>query len=1048
MSAVKFLGASVVGYSATLGWGGQPSQLSVTLVEDLINGDLYSPPEVGSPVWFQFEEQSFGGILQNWRRTHSTNGNPLYELTIVDPRDILNGVQLILNGYSGSTYGMPNIINVYGYLESFGFGVSDAQTSGIPWSNIVAALNHTIAAGYGGDFGNTITLKGYSYELDLAEIPNIPYYYRISGDSITLMEFINEICEAGACDYFFTLELVNGISFIKLHTISRVYQTSQFGKINEFVSSVDAVSKDAGYEFSNVTTGKFVVGGNVIRMWYNQSTYGLSEEYQGVWPYWGLDHNGNCVIGTDNGDDHNFTVDARQVNAFGINSYYPTSIGEMRAALDSQGSWETYLTAYNNVSGPHYLKAEKLGIIISIADVKHTIQNSQPLQGMGGGISGQAAAAGKKMKISKLAPLKLSNIQAAGLLDDLREENVKRVYEYVRAFASQYMGKRFMVRIPFLYTKYDDGGNLVTSQTPVDAGYIPEDQFYNAVGNGLLPLDMNSLMTDDGRITAYVRFDNAQKLDFSELDPDALLPGPVYGGVFSMFVKCTVFPEIVYLDKTTGYSPRAVIELPGCVKERNTDFNANIKLIFNGILGSSAEAAYMATYGQFGSDNFVAGLTGKPILPNLCNVPLESRVLTYGPWFSVGADGKMEFERDDTLVPWNFGDWNAMDYTGQAKVVSALTEKQIQEYGQVEFAGTPTINLGDILISGGPYVTDITVSISEAGITTVYTMNSWSGNYFKLLRASVEANARISKLNQQMRRNFREALKYRRAGGQKYYNTREMALVTPRKKSNSSHAMICGELVKESNDSYSANVVIQPYYNTITQLNFNYSGKAAMSLDGLFRPFSTKTDTTLLSHFEEYVPEVDPQTGDDILSEDPTVDDLNPFSPNTDINICTTGETMADSLHLDEIRASGDTEFRGMSIRGPMIITGWGYDTDGKPVPNEMNDKPTEDRTDEFYPNYRTRPDIWKTGPVDLRWDDKRKVWGSTDKVIVGKTVSEIHKGSGGLVDIYEYSTIHNEEINTNKQISVRSLITDIEEDKFVLIKKGVNTNYIIEAEC
>ena len=163
MTAVKFLGASVVGYSATLGWGGQSSQLSVTLVEDLINGDLYSPPEVGSPVWFHFEGQKFGGILQNWRKAHSSSGNPLYELTIVDPRDVLNGVQLILNGYSGSTYGMPNIINVYGYLESYGFGVSDAQTSGIPWYNVVLTLNDTIASGYGGVFGNTITLKGYNY---------------------------------------------------------------------------------------------------------------------------------------------------------------------------------------------------------------------------------------------------------------------------------------------------------------------------------------------------------------------------------------------------------------------------------------------------------------------------------------------------------------------------------------------------------------------------------------------------------------------------------------------------------------------------------------------------------------------------------------------------------------------------------------------------------------------------------------------------------------------------------------------------------------------
>lgn len=1037
MAATRFLGASIVSYSATLGWGGQQSNLNVTLVEDPANGDLFSPPEVGAPVYFQFEGQRFGGILQNWRKSSDSGGNPLYDVSVVDPREVLNGVQLILSGYSGGTYGMPNIINIYGYLESFGFGFSQAQTTGIPWVNIIAALNQMVAAGYGGAFGNTITLKGYNYELDLSQIPLIPSYYRIGGDSISLMDFINEICEAGACDYFFTLERYNGIDFITLHTVSRAAQITQFGKISQFVNSVNAVSKDSGFEFINATTGKFVVGGSVIDIWYNYAQAGLSEQYQGVWPYWGLDFNGNAVIGIDNGDDHLMTLDARQVNVFGISSYYKTSIGELRAALDGQSSWEFYLQEQDNVQGNHYQKATKLGIIVNINGLTDILQSQQ----------GQQQNVPPKVKPAKLAALKKKNIEAASnalVYDELREENVKRVYEYVRAFAQEYLGRRFMVRIPFLYTKVEDSGQVLTSQYPVDAGYIPESLFYSAYGQNLIPLDINSMLTDDGRIVAYCRFDNAQNYDFSELDPESLIPGDVNGGVFSMFVKCTVYPEPVYLDRQTGFSPRAIIELPGCVKEKTAAFNENIKLLYDGILGSAAQTAYANTYTQFGVDNFYAGMSPKPILPNICAVPLESRILTYGPWFAAGASGKMEFEKDESLVPWNFGDLSAMDFAGQAKVISALGNNQLQEFGQVEFAGSPQLNLGDILVQGGPYVTDVTVNISQSGITTVYTMNSWSGNYFKILRQQVDRNSQLSKNAQQMRRNFREAMKSRRSGRNgKYYSNREWAFTTPRRVNHSSHAMICGELIEEDQDVFSANVVLQPYYNTICQMGANYTGKAAMSIDGLFRPFSTDTDTTKLPHFEE------PESG----AEEPTVDELNPFGENTDINVCTTGNRLPDSLLLEDIQLSANTIYRGMALRGPLVISGWGYDIDGKPVPNESLDDPDAEPTDNFYANYKKRPDLWKTGPVDMRWDDDRKVWvasGGT-KIVIGKTINSINKGTSGTVEIYEYNDTPGveEEEYIGKDIESYALFDDVDEDKFVAVMRGAKgQNYIISWEC
>ena len=86
-----------------------------------------------------------------------------------------------------------------------------------------------------------------------------------------------------------------------------------------------------------------------------------------------------------------------------------------------------------------------------------------------------------------------------------------------------------------------------------------------------------------------------------------------------------------------------------------------------------------------------------------------------------------------------------------------------------------------------------------------------------------------------------------------------------------------------------------------------------------------------------------------------------------------------------------------LALRGPLILTGWGYDTEDLPVPNkklEALHKHSSAKSEKFglpdklpdklYPanpkahfinNYLQTVDKWKSGPVDLRWDRERKVW-------------------------------------------------------------------------
>jgi|GEM_PF-2338007 len=64
-----------------------------------------------------FEHFIFGGILQSFSQNGSVGGSPLYSVEVIDPREILSNVSVILNGYAGSIFNNKNYINVFGFLE-------------------------------------------------------------------------------------------------------------------------------------------------------------------------------------------------------------------------------------------------------------------------------------------------------------------------------------------------------------------------------------------------------------------------------------------------------------------------------------------------------------------------------------------------------------------------------------------------------------------------------------------------------------------------------------------------------------------------------------------------------------------------------------------------------------------------------------------------------------------------------------------------------------------------------------------------------------------
>lgn len=79
-------------------------------------------------------------------------------------------------------------------------------------------------------------------------------------------------------------------------------------------------------------------------------------------------------------------------------------------------------------------------------------------------------------------------------------------------------------------------------------------------------------------------------------------------------------------------------------------------------------------------------------------------------------------------------------------------------------------------------------------------------------------------------------------------------------------------------------------------------------------------------------------------------------------------------------------------FRGPMILSGWGFDHADLPVPyytsNDVPDGETGGYV--FDTNFINNRATWKSGPVDLKWDYQRKVWGAGHQILVGVADQDI----------------------------------------------------------
>ena len=260
-----FLGLSVMEISASAGWGQQSSDITITLVEDTCpsadgkicydsdleaqtvytadpgflgenryeraDGSQYSScaPEdvgdtlvrsaidiVGMPAYFRLGNFEYSGIISDFNKSVGSNGTT-YRVKLTDPREILNGIHLILGDYAGAVYqtGNINVYNVYGFMERFGAPAPAMElTSPCGYTNTAGDLTldgavfGTYSGGYGGSFSNErgmpvpLILNAFNAMANAIAVHSsvLPFVGSINGvDSIPFVSYYGQPLTGEAC---------------------------------------------------------------------------------------------------------------------------------------------------------------------------------------------------------------------------------------------------------------------------------------------------------------------------------------------------------------------------------------------------------------------------------------------------------------------------------------------------------------------------------------------------------------------------------------------------------------------------------------------------------------------------------------------------------------------------------------------------------------------------------------------------------------------------------------------------------------------------------
>jgi len=509
----------------------------------------------------------------------------------------------------------------------------------------------------------------------------------------------------------------------------------------------------------------------------------------------------------------------------------------------------------------------------------------------------------------------------------------------------------------------------------------------------------------------------------------------------------------------------------------------DIQTLASGSLGSAAGALDGASLNNFDyQPAAVYPIAGAiPMRSNIvCYGPWASSNFSLNHTPDNGSCGGINIENNPDLNPWNYGSTLAMQGVGQSLVENTAIGLIRSETGSVTVPGLPSgiTTVGGSIGTYGPPLSSINFSYGSQGISTSYEFKTYTPKFGKLNKLFIDK----FKENVKKRAEFLRFIKNQSVTQYKSFRRIKAVQNQARlqalryKQAASRQASLQRVLVGEMYNLYAPKegseggpsqrtvVGIDTLDKSINEMVYDFDKKAFISLDAIYSPVSISGSTsgifprfvtadTGVKHFSSPIHAQPPFSSGECDTSSISRHNinnikihnmyLNPLANPNSIPHVSGGSGhmghfidlvgresgipdsgLMSSLYPRDSSGRYSDDYRFLGMKGPLVLHSWGYDVDGKPIPNFID---SEDKaksgifiventgnpakpsglTEMFMTDWLHKPATWPVGPVDLRFDRERGVWVSPQpyKIVVAKitdSVSAFGSGVGTIINEYK----------------------------------------------
>lgn len=1008
----KMFGAYIESISSSIGYGGQGGSCQMTLVEDPENGVTISLPETGTACYVQLGGFSYGGIFQRWTYKEDIGGKK-YDVILESPAKILDGVQVILSTFEGTAFNegegydkfnpsnnpnltkqIKNVWNPFGHKENYAFGgrfgSANINSAGFLARELLDLLE-LIGRGES-EFGDKIAFGESEYTIEFGELKEVPEYFRIAGQSSTINNIIAECAEILQYDYFAAIKVDakedGGGTIenpaIEIKTIKKDKQPVS-GTVESLVESAKTsgilVSSNIGEELSDEVTNRVVVGGPASRYY----TASISACY----PIWGKIGAKSYVLGPNFVNvpvgylpDSSVSVVLDELEGAGtptaglLSGSYSATVDELRMATAGFDTWAMFKTFQSFAAGTYFDDPWCASVDVDLF----------ALQQVANGVAGPMTFASTSVETGQ----KMYN-------EELKEYTQK-LFEKVQNVANNYYGKKFLV--PLLA----EPGGFYNNVRFIEEDIKEESSWEYANSAWVSNKPVSDIdFYDSGRLKTTAVYPISSRYDYSDLGSE--YAGWRSGGFRQLFAdgiattKCSA-PENQVFWLNYFQRPFIVMDVSAQVKDFDQYTTQEYGLTYFAKKFFNVDLPPQA-YLSAGKQNTQITIPPNVTYPDIIGVPQVSSRYAWGPWYkTTSSKGKAEAVFDSALVPDSFGSVERMNQAGQDAAGAGVSTLDAKESGRVELAELPRFNIAERFNGGGPYITNMSISVGVGGINTSYEFNTWTPNFGKLSKYNADRISRIYKSTLDALSRFSQD------------NPKRPIQPRPFKTSGGGQKKSSRSEQNRTSAGFSMFSVLPNFRVEGDQINladaagFCFNSLLASfgcSEDQKWSPIGTRSakgedDSGI--YFQLPVEISEESAGRFLDGVFPSCKDLDPYFSTLIQDaiekvdfLAANNSSKGKSVDLQIKKANKKSivdEIKTIGLRGPMMLSGFGIDIAGNPVPSDPDDITTinEDALNR---------NNWNTGPVNLMWDKERKIWSGGLEVLSGILTGDISAPSDPL---------------------------------------------------